>query len=186
MLESSSYFEKVHTREAMIQRDKDFDRSENIEKIFWTTAVPTSELQFSNGANFKLISKPGGLLGQAQPLDCKIKKPDGSWVTMGSLKTGDKVASPSEGETEVIGVYPQGIQKTYLITLEDGRKTRCNASHKFKVGYKLTPESELITDVVTLQFMMDNPSYEFYLYDIEDCTVPEVPNATYRHPEQAL
>ena len=60
VLESSTYFEKVHTREAMIQRDREFDRTDAIEKLFWTTAVPTSELQFSNGANFKLISKPGG------------------------------------------------------------------------------------------------------------------------------
>jgi hypothetical protein len=64
MLESSQFFEKVHSREAMAQRERDFSRMNNIDRIFWTTAVPTSEIQFSNGANFKLISSPNSLLGQ--------------------------------------------------------------------------------------------------------------------------
>lgn len=64
MLESSPFFEKVHTREAMNNRERDFARMGNIDRIFWTTAAPTSAVQFSNGANFKLISSPGALLGQ--------------------------------------------------------------------------------------------------------------------------
>jgi len=64
MLESSPFFEKVHTKEGMAQRERDFTRMNNIDRIFWTTAVPTSEIQFSNGANVKLISSPNGLLGQ--------------------------------------------------------------------------------------------------------------------------
>jgi hypothetical protein len=67
ILESSEFFEKVHTREGMVKADAEFSRvkgAEQVEKLFWTTAVPTSALQFSNGANFKLISNPNGLLGQ--------------------------------------------------------------------------------------------------------------------------
>ena len=64
MLEASPFFEKVRTKEDMIHRDRDFSRMGNIDKIFWTTAVPTSAVQFSGGANFKLISGPGALLGQ--------------------------------------------------------------------------------------------------------------------------
>ena len=64
MLEASPFFEKVHTREAMHHRDSDYARMGNIDRIFWTTAVPTSAVQFSNGTNFKLISSPGALLGQ--------------------------------------------------------------------------------------------------------------------------
>ena len=64
MIESSDFFEKVHTKEGMAKREKDFNRMNNIDRIFWTTAVPTSAVQFSNSANFKLISNPNGLLGQ--------------------------------------------------------------------------------------------------------------------------
>lgn len=63
ILESSPYFEKVHTREGMIKKDKDFDRQENVDRIFWTTAVPTSAVQLSNGANIKLASSVHSLLG---------------------------------------------------------------------------------------------------------------------------
>jgi hypothetical protein len=65
MIESSEFFEKVHTKEGMMKRERDFKNAgDAIDRIFWTTAVPTSAIQFSNGANFKLISNPGGLLGQ--------------------------------------------------------------------------------------------------------------------------
>ncbi|MCA1800517.1 MAG: hypothetical protein LC650_04415, partial [Actinobacteria bacterium] len=64
ILEVSDFFEKVHTKEGMTKRDKEFDEmGENIDRIFWTTAVPTSALQFSNGANIKLISSVHNLLG---------------------------------------------------------------------------------------------------------------------------
>lgn len=166
----------------MIRKEEEFKHLDVIDRIYWTTASPTSEMAFSNGSNIKLSSSVHSLLGLSQPLDCKIKKPDNTWTTMGELKIGDKIASPSEGETTVIGIYPQGVLPTYKITLEDGRTTRCSATHLWKVGYKKTKDSELITDVVQLQFIMDHPEYEFFIYDEADCTVPEVPNATFKRP----
>lgn len=64
ILGSSEFFEKVQRKDEMVARERDFERMDHIDRIFWTTAVPTSALQFSNGANFKLISSPNGLLGQ--------------------------------------------------------------------------------------------------------------------------
>ncbi len=64
MLGASEFFEKVHSKDVMYERDRDFERMNNIDKIYWTTAVPTSAVQFSGAANFKLISNPNGLLGQ--------------------------------------------------------------------------------------------------------------------------
>ena len=63
ILESSSFFEKVHTREGMIKKEADFERKSHIDKIYWTTAVPTSAIQMSNGANIKLASSVASLLG---------------------------------------------------------------------------------------------------------------------------
>lgn len=63
ILEASPFFEKVHTRDGMVKRDQDFERQSHIDKIYWTTAVPTSAIQFSNGANFKLVSNVQNLLG---------------------------------------------------------------------------------------------------------------------------
>jgi hypothetical protein len=168
ILESATMFEKVRTQESMKKRSREFQKGQ-FEKIYWTTAAPTSALSFPNGINYKLASHPAQLLGAAQPLDCKIKKQDGSWTTMGELKVGDKIASPSEGETTVVGIFPQGKQKTYKITLEDGRSTRCNASHLWQVKYRKTPDGELIDEVVKLQFIIDHPEWEFFIVDEADC-----------------
>lgn len=64
ILDVSEFFEKVHTREGMVKKDKEFEEmGEQIDRVFWTTAVPTSALQFSNGANIKMISNVQHLLG---------------------------------------------------------------------------------------------------------------------------
>lgn len=63
ILENSPFFEKVHTRESMIKKEKEFGRKSCIDKIYWTTAVPTSAIQMSGGANMKLVSSPHALLG---------------------------------------------------------------------------------------------------------------------------
>lgn len=63
VLEASPFFEKVHTRESMIKRDRDYQRMTHIDKIYWTTAVPTSAMQMSGGACIKLASNPTGFLG---------------------------------------------------------------------------------------------------------------------------
>lgn len=170
LLESSPYFVKCRTKQDMANAELEFlNSNKEPDHVYWTTASPTSVIAMSNGANYKLISSPGGLLGQAQPLDEPIKKSDGSYVLMGSLKVGDKVASPSEGESMVLGVFPQGKKPCYRVTLADGRTTRCSANHLWKVGYRETPDGEMTHAVVELQFMMDRPNWEFFVYDEVDC-----------------
>jgi len=62
-MEASPFFEKVHTRDGMIKKETEFERKNHVDKIYWTTAVPTSAIQMSNGANFKLVSSVHNLLG---------------------------------------------------------------------------------------------------------------------------
>lgn len=63
ILETSPFFEKVHTRESMAKKERDFARMNAIDRVFWTTASPTSQIQMSNGANIKTASSPSSLLG---------------------------------------------------------------------------------------------------------------------------
>lgn len=63
LLESSPFFERIKTRETMIRRDTEYERKSSIDRIYWTTAVPTSAIQLSNGANFKLVSSVHNILG---------------------------------------------------------------------------------------------------------------------------
>ena len=46
--------------------------------------------------------------GKAQPLYSKIKIP-GGWTTMGNIKPGDKVSTPTGGVATVVELYPHGM-----------------------------------------------------------------------------
>lgn len=63
MLEASPFFERVHSREKMVKANEEYNHMEHIDKIYYTTASPTSELAFAGGSNIKLVSNPQGLLG---------------------------------------------------------------------------------------------------------------------------
>ena len=60
---STGIFEKIHTREKMIQLNEEIKQTGHIDKIYYTTASPTSELEFAGGPSIKLVSNPQGLLG---------------------------------------------------------------------------------------------------------------------------
>ncbi len=64
ILSSSPFYEKVRTKDGMLKKDQDFERQENVDRIFWTTATPLgTAVQLSNGANIKLASTVHSLLG---------------------------------------------------------------------------------------------------------------------------
>lgn len=66
--------------------------------------------------------------GKAQPLDEPILTKNG-FVKNGSLRIGDKVCTPDGGESEIIGIFPQGNVPIYKVTFIDGATTRCTADH---------------------------------------------------------
>jgi hypothetical protein len=165
IIENASYFQKCRTKYDMQQEEREFDGSTSIDHINWTTATPSSFLATSNGLNYKLISSANGLLGQAQPLDEKIKLPDDTYTTMGKLKVGSKIKNPAGGEETVLATFPQGKIACYRITLSDGRSTRCSANHQWKVAWEKDKNNHYIWKVVSTQFMIDHPEYDFEIFD---------------------
>lgn len=63
ILESSPYYEKVPRRDAMAQKMLDFADKETVDKVYYTTAEPTSAIGFDSGITIKLSSDPSSLLG---------------------------------------------------------------------------------------------------------------------------
>jgi hypothetical protein len=55
------------------------------------------------------------------------------WRTMGDLRVGDKVIGGNGQPTEVIGIYPQGVQDSYRVTMTDGATTCCGLDHLWRV-----------------------------------------------------
>lgn len=98
--------------------------------------------------------------GKAQPLDAKIKIPNG-WTTMGDLKIGETISSHDGSLCVVTGIYPQGKKEIYKVTFADGRSTECCGEHLWKVFYVNTSKNLRWRVVNTLEIIrylkMPNP-----------------------------
>lgn len=178
ILEAAPYFEKVRTREKMTEAIEEYERKESVDKIYYTTASPTSELSFTGGSNIKLVSNPQGLLGVSCVGICfselafftqagkalyyneLIKMEDGSSKPIIDLKPGDKLYPINGQPNEVEKIMWEGFDEMYEIEMDDGRTIKCNAKHLWKVKYNGKEE------VVTTQFMIDHPEIEFEIPEI--------------------
>lgn len=132
-----------------------FDRN-HLEAVMDFKVLPHQELPLKKYMEFKGIFGYRGMLlhggvgvGKAQPLSAKILTPIG-WVSMGSIKPGQLVATQDGGFTKVLDVYPQGVKKIYKITFQDGRSTECCEDHLWEVySYKKTSQKD--TNISTLE-----------------------------------
>ena len=194
ILDISDFFEKVHTREGMVKKDKEFEEmGEDIDRVFWTTAVPTSALQFSNGANIKMISSVQNLLGltiitavlselsffrdagKALTLDTKIPTPSG-YKTMGELKIGDEVYTPKGSTTKIIDVLPQGVTSVYEIEFADGRTIKANPEHEWKVSKNKDCWKIMTTEELYRSHHEDNPRHRWAVPFPHPIEWPEKPH----------
>lgn len=165
VLRSSDYFQQCRSWTDMVKKQKEFEEMNDVPNIYFTTASPTSAIAFSNGLNVKVVSSEMDIVGQSQPLDCKILMADNTYKNMGDIKIGDKIASPSEGSQEVLSIYPQGKKKTYKITLADGRTTRCSPDHIWKIAWEKDKNGKFIWVEKPLQFIIDHPELDIELWD---------------------
>lgn len=82
---------------------------------------------------YLLAADPGA--GKAQPLDSMIKVP-GGWVKMGDIRAGQSITCHDGSTASVTGVFPQGLNKVVKITFNDGRATKCDIEHLWKIQYR--------------------------------------------------
>ena len=71
-------------------------------------------------------------LGKSQPVSEPVLTP-GGWREIGSLAVGDEVIGSNGKGCRVIGVFPQGDQPTYRVTLTDGSWTEASHDHLWAV-----------------------------------------------------
>lgn len=143
IINSSPYFKQVRGSKDITDEEAPPDEVAN--QLLWTTASKT-----------------------AQPLDCKVYLPDGSYKLMGDIKIGDIIASPTHNEVEVTAIPYEGKDEYYEIELEDGRITRCNGEHLWKVSWKKDKYGNRIWDVVNTLFMVEHPELDFEVFDLGD------------------
>ena len=70
--------------------------------------------------------------GKSQPFSARVMTPYG-WVKMGNLRKGDSVLDPFGTVRTVLGIYPQGSQKVYKITLRNGKSAESSVDHLWSV-----------------------------------------------------
>lgn len=70
--------------------------------------------------------------GQAQPLDAKVRTPNG-YKLMGDVEVGDLLLDPFGESSKVEYVVPQGIRPVYRVRLADGSVTRACNEHLWAV-----------------------------------------------------
>ena len=99
------------------------------------------------GRIYELFGPESG--GKAQPLSSNILTPEG-WRALGEVRVGNIVCAPDGTKTTIVGIYPQGKQKVYKITLDDKTSTRATAEHLWLV---YTRHSELGNILTTQQLI---------------------------------
>ena len=60
---SSPFFEKVNRKDSMKEMKAEFENRDHVDKLYFTTADPTSELMFDSGIAIKCASNPRNLTG---------------------------------------------------------------------------------------------------------------------------
>lgn len=179
ILGASPFFEKVRTKEGMVEAQASFKESEEISKIYYTTASPTSAIEFSGNLKIKLASSVQSLLGlsvvsavlselafftdagKALGLNELVKTSSGP-KKMKDVEVGDYVLSPSGEYTKVTSIPWQGEDDLYEIEVEDGRTVRCNRNHLWPVTF-VDSQGTFHDEVVTTGFMIDHPDIQFEL-----------------------
>ncbi len=105
-------------------RPKTFEEVVGQESI---VSVLKNQLDTNNLKNVYLFVGPAGT-GKAQPLYSKVLTPHG-FIPMGKVKVGTQVITGGGHIATVSGVYPQGLQPVYEITLQDRTKIRVSKDH---------------------------------------------------------
>lgn len=109
---------------------------------------------------YKALSAFAGS-GKMNPHSTKIRVPNG-WTTMGDIKVGDSVVTPSGEVATVSGKFPQGKQKIWTVYFEDGRTSDCGAEHLWNIYYSdldINDRVTLSTSAVQMTMLMGRECY---------------------------
>lgn len=102
-------------------------------------AVPPREYQrlaaelFLTGKRLLLADDLG--LGKQQPVDTNVLTPSG-YRQIGSLVVGSSVIGSDGKATQVLGIYPQGVQPSYRVTFSDHSSVEAGPEHLWTFWYR--------------------------------------------------
>lgn len=118
------------------------------------TLAPIQEVVLYEWWNhsFNLLTASRGF-GKCLRFNTKVLTENG-WINIQDITLKDKIITPKGTITEVIGIYPQGINKIYKITFFDGRTAYCDHSHIWKIKNNSISENwELINTSKLIKYL---------------------------------
>ena len=150
LLNKDQYKERPVTIQEFIKSD-DFVHKKwpNIFPIWQETLAELFPNPFIAPYNEVLISAAAGS-GKALELNTPIPTTSGIKL-MGDINEGDIVYDGYDNICQVIGVYPQGLQPTYRITLENNASIDVSEDHINRVLYQ-GKEQDIITRDLLLKY----------------------------------
>lgn len=179
---ASPFFEKINRKDTMKEMRLEYEKRSHVDKLYYTTADPDSELMMDSGVAIKIGSNPNALTGLSilqgtcselaffrdagKALDLEeLVVTESGLKKIGNINIGDKVLSPDGNFVEVINIPWQGEDDLYEIEIDDGRTVKCNANHKWKVTY-WDSLNIYHDEVVTTRFMIDHPEITFEIPEV--------------------
>lgn len=104
--------------------------------------------------NVLLLAEAG--CGKAQPNDMPVPVADArGYVPIGDLRPGDFVFDENGIPTEVLGVFPQGMQRCFEVGFKDGTVSKCNDQHLWNARRRSAHHEGGSFNTHTLRDMID-------------------------------
>jgi hypothetical protein len=114
--------------------------------------------QAQKNGKYGAVTKTRGR-GYEQPYSAIIKTPYGE-TTMGAIKPGDKVLTPTTNlYATVLEKYEQGVKDVYEVEFSDGRKVECGLNHLWAV-YEGRGRKKRPYKVVSLEYILNKGLYK--------------------------
>lgn len=116
----------------------------------------------------KCILADGMGLGKAQSNDTIIPLSNGTFKRLGDIQVGDKVLSSENKPCNVIGVYPQGVDRIYHIRLSNGLYVNSTLSHIWYVKNSVDGkfEAKTLEEILGDKVPVDTKSPVFLSQDV--------------------
>lgn len=107
-----------------------FEDDESSEMIPLPEEFGSVNTMLNGGIEMGEVTVIGALtsIGKGQPLWENVVTPTG-YRKVGDIRVGDELIGSNGKPTKVIGVFPQGEQDIYRITLKDGSVVHCDENH---------------------------------------------------------
>lgn len=100
--------------------------------------------------HLSLMRDPWKFFGLAQPLNAKVYIDKNNFTTIGEIKVGDKILSPSGKQQVIEEIKDWKNDRIYEIELEDGSKVQAGENHLWKVYINNEPQ------IVNTKYLIEN------------------------------